>query len=291
MAYRVEILADSISPVGARLTTFQLMYPRMVHAEFMTHRALSRNASSSRAIPFARMLEWVEREPALPIYWGSNKPGMQAGAELAPDEIAAAEQCWLDARNGAAVRARELHALGLHKQVVNRILEPWGHINVVGSATVGGWMNYFALRCHRDAMPEMRRLAVRMADAYRRSVPSRVEVGGWHLPYVRAEERASLPGDLLAKVSVARCARVSYLTHEGRPTTVEEDVALHDRLLASGHWSPFEHQARAAFDPRERSGNFRGWLQYRQSLPVSVHCAFTFDRLDAEFAADLEARP
>jgi thymidylate synthase ThyX len=282
VSYEVTILADSVSPAGARLTTFQLKYPRMVHAELLMHRTFSRSASSTRAIPVAKMVEWVMTDPAIPVYWGKNQRGMQAGEELSAVDRFAAECAWLSARDRAVEKAQQLMDFGLHKQLASRLLEPWAHINVVLTST--SFANFFALRCHRDAMPEIQVLAVRMARAYRASRPISLELGGWHLPYVAPGEFIEWwlrdEVDLAIKCSVARCARVSYKTFEGKDPDPEADIALHGRLLESGHWGPFEHQATPIADPSARSGNFRGWHQYRQALHVSVHDHFDFARLD-----------
>lgn len=303
MTITAQIIADSISPAGKRLTTMQLRYPRFIHAEFMTHRLFSRNASSSRAIPVARMIEDLRRDPAMPVYWGSNKPGMQAGAELQDKDLIGAKACWLEAMEEAIAQAENMIDLGLHKQIANRILEPWAHINVVVTAT--DWENFFTLRRHSDAQPEIKALADQMWDAMQASIPNGLAAGEWHLPYIdwvpltnrlktdstdwmQAEDHITQNGvlrvvpteeqilNLLRKVSVARCARVSYLTHDGKQTTVEEDLQLYDRLLGSQplHASPAEHQA----TPDERNmgggwwkaklhGNFTGWIQYRKTLP------------------------
>lgn len=290
MTIEAKIIADSISPAGIRLTTFQLRYPRFIHAELMTHRLFSRNASSSRAIPVKKMIEDLRRDPAMPIYWGSNKPGMQAGEELTGSDLEVAKKRWLYAMNRAIGTAEDLIELGLHKQIANRILEPWAHINVVLTAT--SFENFYALRRHSDAQPEIKDLADKMWLAQNQSTPKELEPGEWHLPFIRADERyyndspstkaqADHILETLKKVSVARCARVSYLTHDGRPTTVEEDLALYERLVGGAplHASPAEHQATPDSrwppnfgQPRRwkhehEHGNFTGWRQLRKILP------------------------
>lgn len=311
MTISAKVIADSISPEGIRLTTMQLRYPRFIHAEFMTHRMFSRNASSSRAIPVKKMIEDLRRDPAMPIHWGSNKPGMQAGDEIPEQDFIttrgggklpisprkSAQERWLDSMEEAISAAQDLMLIGLHKQIANRILEPWAHINVVVTAT--NWENFYALRRHEDAQPEIKALADAMWEAQQASVPDELQPGDWHLPYIdyaameatfeaRGEEEWR---DVLKKVSVARCARVSYLTHDGRQTTVEEDLQLYDRLVGSSplHASPAEHQATpdtpnkyhvclaedgnilsaksVGFDNPDLHGNFRGWIQYRKTLP------------------------
>lgn len=266
MTITAEIIKDSVSEDSVRLTTLQLKYPRFIHAEFMTHRMFSRNASSSRAIPFERLLKSIEEEPARPVEFGKNQPGMQADSALQGDEEARAVQTWHNAAKSAVRQAKLLDSMGVHKQVVNRIIEPFSHINVVVSAT--SFDNFFALRCHKDAQPEIQVLADCMYDAVMASTPQKIHQGQWHLPYLLEEERRNTMDDI--HVSVARCARVSYLSHEGRKTTVEEDKKLFDRLLAGDliHASPAEHIATPMQGlPNARSGNFRGFLQFRKTLP------------------------
>jgi len=168
MTITAKVITHSCAAGVPDLITMQCRYPRFIHAEFMTHRVFSRNASSSRAIPIERMIQDVIDDPAMPVAWGSNKPGMQAGVELPHWRVA--RECWLDARDAAVERAKEMMNLGAHKQIVNRLLEPFGHISVVVTATE--WDNFFALRCHPDADPTMRALAEAMWDAITASLPS-----------------------------------------------------------------------------------------------------------------------
>lgn len=310
-----QIIADSLSPHGKRLTTLQLRYPRFIHAEFMTHRAFSRNASSSRAIPVERMIEDIIADTAMPKYWGANQRGMQAGEEIdtpvnatrlmqsdrktlwgfgeflahAPENInigaiadlsLAKENHWNDARDFAIYAAWAYHNAGYHKQIVNRLLEPFMHINVVVTATE--WDNFFHLRDHKDAEPHIQELARTIRGAMAGSEPEKLSSGEWHLPYIRYDDRKKLTNygageeDTLAKISAARCARVSYLTHDGRETTFEEDVALYERLVGDPmHASPMEHQAYAdhqdagTWREPELWGNLVGWCQYRKMLEPS----------------------
>jgi thymidylate synthase ThyX len=260
MAYKVQILADSLAPSGKRLTTFELTYPRFVHSEFMTHRMFSRNAASSRAIPIEKMIERVTQDPAMPVHWGKNQKGMQAEEELDGTELFAAKFDWLVARDNAVESAEKMLEYGVHKQIVNRLLEPWMWITVICSATEYG--NFFNLRCHKDAQPEIRKLADMMAEAYFSATPKTLEYGQWHTPLIMDDE--NLPLDQRIKVSVGRCARVSYLTHDGK-RDIEADIQLHDRLAQSGHWSPFEHVAMAA-NVITSYGNLRGFRQYRKDF-------------------------
>ena len=281
MTIAARILADSarLDSPAARITTFELRYPRFCHSELMTHRMLSRNAASSRALPIERMIADVLEDPAMPVHWGSNKPGMQAGAELNPLDKAHTTFAWLRARDNAVISARHMSALGLHKQIVNRILEPWAHITVICTAT--DWANFYHLRRDPQAQPEIHALADAMWTAQQGSTPiprrpqpmprrQRWSSEAWHLPLITDEERQDTNLDLrdLIKISTGRCARVSYLTHEGKRDPAA-DIALHDRLATSGHWSPFEHAARVQ-ETATRSGNFYGWDQYRKTF-VAEH--------------------
>jgi len=253
----------------------EVRYPRFIHSEFMTHRVFSRNAASSRAIPIKKMIAAVREEPAMPIYWGRNQSGMSAREAVAPaiEEQARAE--WLAALADALRHAERLSdsEIDLHKQLVNRLLEPFAWITVIVTAT--DWANFFTQRCHEDAQPEIKRLADLMLAAYRESVPAAVADGAWHLPLVLDDER-ELPDEVLCKLSVARCARVSYLTHDGRRDR-ERDIELYERLLgggANGHWSPFEHVATPASGADVRSANFVGWDQFRKRFADEVATTF-----------------
>lgn len=272
MPYSAKIVADSIGPNKVRLTTWELSYPRMVHAELMTHRLLSRNSASSRAIPVKKLMEQIRKDPALPVWWGKNQAGMQAREELNGFQKRLVIRLWLALRWVALLGAWTLSKLGLHKQICNRILEPWMFITVIVTATE--WDNWFKLRCHPDAQPEIGWIAKEMKRIYESSTPATLYAGEWHLPYVREQDRIDTDHnpDLLIKISSARCARVSYLTHDGR-RDYNEDVLLHDRLCGSNHWSPFEHPAKVQdWNELRWSGNFRGWTQYRELIDTT----FTF---------------
>lgn len=303
MPSTASIVRDSISEAGVRITTMAVTYPRIVHAELMTHRVFSRNASSSRAIPTERIISDVEANPASPARWGVNQRGMQDGGQMTMFGRKRAAEVWNAACNSALTHAAEMMAgpEKPHKQVVNRILEPYSHITVLITSTY--WKNWFWLRDHEDADPTIRVLAEYMQDAYARSTPSVIPKGGWHLPYITAVcsdlalssvirnatgdffiddfedycERNTLK--LLCQQSAARCARVSYNLHDGTEPTIESDLGLFYRLCNEGgpmHASPFEHQASPDWKivqgaatrwahPLEH-GNFVGWRQYRKQM-------------------------
>lgn len=268
MTTTAKVILDSTYK-DSRITTMQLRYPRLIHSEFMTHRVFSRNASSSRAIPVEKMLRQVREEPAMPIHWGKNQSGMQAREEV--DNIVEAKTLWLAAAKEAASIAATMMEMGLHKQVVNRILEPFQYISVIVTSTE--WDNFFALRDHPDADPNIADLARKMRVVYDDSQPQALTRGTYHLPYITAfewEEYASgkCGIDALIKCSVARCARVSYMTHDGDLPNMDKDIALYERLAFAEppHLSPLEHQATPRpYYEHPYSGNFSdNWAQFRK---------------------------
>lgn len=298
------IIADSISPVGIRLTTFQLRYWRPIHSELMTHRMFSRNAGSSRARPSAKIIDQVRIEPWGPIHWGLNQPGMQANLELPDPYKADAKHFWKKAANMAADAAEVLMEMNAHKQIVNRLLEPFTYIDVLVTAT--DFANWFALRDHKDAQPEIQELARLMRHEYDSHLPNPVHIGEWHLPYITKEDwkvayRKCKEGriirdepsykeklEIVRKISVARCARVSYKAFDGTVAPIEKDLELFEQLMVNQplHASPAEHQATPdiyvypewdvdkkchlddmVWNEPDLHGNFRGWCQYRKMLP------------------------
>ncbi len=266
MTYSCRILADSQGPNQIRLTTFEVTYPRFIHSELMTHRVFSRNAASSRAIPIDKMIQQVEQNPALPVWWGRNQSGMQAKEELNDAEKMAALYVWLAARNEAVLKARELQRIGAHKQIVNRLIEPWMWITVLVTSTE--WENFFALRNHEDAQPEIREIARMMEEVYNTTTPKSLHPGEWHLPLMDDLEhlKKQFSDAEILMIASGRCARVSYLTHAG-VRDPKADLTLATRLQESGHMSPFEHIAQALENQNVRfHGNLRGWLQFRKTL-------------------------
>jgi thymidylate synthase ThyX len=272
MAYNVRVLKDSIA-FGKRLTTLEVTLPRIVLAEFNTHRMFSRNSASSRAIPVEKMLQRVKEDPFIPIYWGKNQKGMQAEQELTFEEQASAEREWLLARDSTVTHAQAMLNLGIHKQITNRLLEPFLWHTIIVTATE--WDNFFGLRLHPDAQPEIRRAALLMKEAMNASVPTSLSSNEWHLPLVDDHQElveAGFSTDEICLISIGRCARVSYLTHDGKRDP-KADITLAKRLQSSGHFSPFEHAARPApvrDDGNTWYGNFSGWQQYRKTV-VNEH--------------------
>ncbi len=290
MAYAAKVLCDSVSPDGVRLTTLEVTFPRIVLAEFNTHRVFSRNSASSRAIPVEKMLKKVEEDPFIPVYWGANQKGMQAEQELSDGERELALEQWMIARDNAVSVVKRLQSpdINLHKQIANRLLEPFLWHTVIVTATE--WENFWGLRCNPMAQPEIKRAAEMMREVYNASVSSVVNYGDWHLPLIQPNEAfdlqiSGMSIEDICKISVGRCARVSYLTHDGKRDP-KADIELYERLRTSGHLSPFEHVARPMtkeeanklmrkvpksnfdFHPKDVfNGNFRGWVQSRKLIP------------------------
>lgn len=285
--YAVKILADSVSPEGVRLTTVEVTFPRFILAEQNTHRMMARNTASSRAIPVSKRIEMVEADPFIPAAFGKNRKGMQSVEELQGADADAARNVWQAACSLMVSCARDLERLGVHKQYANRLLEPFCWITQIITATE--WGNYFNLRCDPAAQPEMQTIAYMIRDAYYAATPTPLQMGEWHLPLIFQEDVEEAAKDvyysgdntadmgtirrLLCKVSAGRCARVSYLTHDGK-RDLQADLDLHDRLVASGHMSPTEHQATPA-DAATWYGNLRGWQQYRKMLPNENRTEYT----------------
>ncbi|HUO61851.1 MAG TPA: FAD-dependent thymidylate synthase [Candidatus Bathyarchaeia archaeon] len=257
-----RILADSISTRGKRLTTLEVTFPRYVLAEFNTHRTFSRNSASSRAIPVKKQLEKIEEDPFIGEHWGANQPGMQAGAELTGEAREQAIAIWREAGRHAVEAARQLSELGVHKQRTNRLLEPFMRQTVIVTATE--WDNFYALRAHAEAQPEIRDAAIAMRDAMDASEPTELAWGEWHTPLIQPDE--NFPLEQRIKISAGRCARVSYLTHDGVRNSAK-DLELYDRLASSGHMSPMEHVARPLEYGEPQRGNFIGWHQHRADIP------------------------
>ena len=265
-----KVITDSISThTGQRITTFELDYNRFIHAELMSHRVYSRNSASSRAIPINKMIELIEQSPAMPIHWGKNQSGMQAKTEVEDSIKQTAMQIWLQARDDAISHAQRLAANGLHKQIVNRILEPFQMMKVVVTAT--SFDNWFNLRLHPDAQPEIHELAKVMYEALALSEPMELSYGEWHLPYIEREREEQggikyfvynqeedptseafgyqyttpLSLEQAQKISCSCCAQVSYRKSD---TSITKSEAIYDKLVNSSpvHASAFEHCATPA---------------------------------------------
>lgn len=267
-----KVIADTIHK-GHRITSLQLVMPRFILAQFNTHRSFSRSTTSSRAIPTAKLLDMVRTEYAHPVFWGKNQAGMQASEELEESIKQLALNEWRIAALNAANSAEKLLELGVHKQIANRVLEPFMWAETIVTATE--WDNFFNLRLHEDSQPEIQELARCMKEALDNSEPKNSTV---HLPYITFEEMEDFVQGLLtsdsesinielykyfAPISAARCARVSYLNHDQSKPDIQKDLVTAEKLISAGHWSPFEHQAYALDKNDIYSRNFIGWEQAR----------------------------
>ena len=290
-----KVIASSICAVTeTRIDTLQLRYPRIVHAEFMTHRTFSRNASSSRAIPTTSLL--VRDADIFVPTFRRNKPGMQPGDLLTAEQQADADAIWRDMAAYVTAGCRKLAdktGLDIAKQWSNRPLEWFGYIDVVVSST--DWANWDHLRDHDAAQDEIRVLCRAMKEARDAFFPTILAEGEWHLPYINDDDRVlafqerdkfkaslapiftdidlkiSVQEQLLLIVSAARCCRVSYSKHDGTPSTFGEDIERFLKLVPTDdpvHATPVEHQAMPlAHWPAKYQGNFRDFAQFRQFVP------------------------
>lgn len=290
------ILGSRNIATGGKVAAMLMRYPRWIHAEGRTHRLLSiseeetrtpslmedrnlsRNAASSRAIPVAKIIQSILDDPAVPLYWGKNQRGMQADEEFSATEAYELERQWLQDMYDAIGKAEWYDKKGVHKQIVNRILEPYSHITVVVSAT--NWSNFLTLRDHTAAEPHIQLLARRTREVLETMIYNDLQPGEWHLPFVTHPERMEYRHEACLKLSVARCASTSYKTVEGFDMTLETAARIHDGLLSAQpiHASPAEHQCYAdhrylggelqgKYQRPELHGNFTGFCQYRKTLP------------------------
>lgn len=286
---QAKIICDSITKLGTRITTFEVEYPRFIHSEVMTHRMFSRNASSSRAIPVSKVIDQVRNNPAKPVHIGKNQAGMVADVELSDFDKKFAIGIWESAAKWASTFSEDLSKLNVHKQVCNRITEPFQNMKVLITATE--YKNFFYLRNHKDAQPEIAELARLMQDEYNKSTPKKLSAGQYHLPYILCKyendvqtywlnENTEISLEDAIKISCSCCAQVSY-----RKLDLSLDKArdIYSRLVESEpvHASPFEHvgvvptyssviqagHTHTSVDGVVWSGNFREWIQYRQMIP------------------------
>jgi hypothetical protein len=268
--YDANVLADSVKPNGDRITTLRVTFPRFILAELNTHRMLSRNSASSRAIPPERLIQRVKEDPFVPETFNKRVKGMGVGQALNDYDANLARSLWLEARDAAVVGADALNVLGVDKSRVNRLLEPFLWHTAIVTATE--WSNFFALRDHPAAQPEFRKLARLMREAMDASTPEEISYGDWHLPLLRPNELIAARNAKghdnrreWAMISAGRCFTVSY----DRDPINEDATASYARCVGgtqSGHWSPLEHPAMAV-KGHARIGNFYGYCQLRKIFP------------------------
>lgn len=302
---KVNVIADSIAVNGKRMTTFELVYHRYIHSEFMTHRDLSKNASSSRAVPLKTAAQHVADNPAIPVHWGKNQPGMQSKEQLSGIELSAAQEIWQKGIENAIDMVGQLQEIESHKQWAARPLEPFQMIKTVVSGT--NWDNIQWLRDDEEAQPEFEELARCIQIAFDTNIPVKLYHGEWHLPYVDTYrdhmmddtlhylDASGMPLSLedAKKISASCCAQVSYRRLND---SKEKALEIYDKLFSGRkpHLSPTEHistpidlsmyDVNIPFNPKTWesgithvrkdgtlcSGNLAGWIQYRQTLPNNV---------------------
>lgn len=244
------------------LATFAIKIPKFVWGHIISHRVFSRNSASSRAIPAKRIRRSVFKKPFLPIYFGENKSGMQSGKPFVGIRLWFSKKIWLWSRYLPLFFHFIGEKINIHKEVLNRVLEPWLMVDIVVSATE--WKNFLSLRDNEYAQPEMRYLAKEIRSLLEKNNPDILKKGEWHLPFLLESEK-SLDIKKKKDISAARCARVSYKLFDGKISDIESDLRLSKRLSSSHHWSPFEHVAEALSEDL-RVGNFIGWKQYRKEF-------------------------
>lgn len=295
-----KVILDSIGPNGRRLITVEARYWRAIHSEIMTHRDRARNAASSRAIPFYKEVpvyaggqlagmkvadnctfNYIDKDAFFPEFIGTEQKGMQSGDELKEPNRTKALEIINQLRLSSLRACMNLHELGVHKSIINRYLEPWSYITILMTATE--WKNFYRLRIHPKAEKHFNQIAKMIKEAIDKSTPQYLESGQWHLPYVEdldwiAVENESLDQQIetMKKVSAGRCARLSYLTHDGK-RSIEADLGIFEKLIHPKieedrdddviHSSPLEHVAQTMVDPKYRSGPLVGWRQFRKQFP------------------------
>lgn len=295
----VEVLADSINSEHDRLTSFHAHYPRIVLAELNTHRIISKNSSSSRAVPTNKELNLVNQSPFIPSFWGKNQAGMQAKELLSEEESKQCELIWNQIIKYVTGKVKLFNKIGLHKQIANRWLETAQYMNTVLTAT--DWDNFLSLRNHDDAEPHLHELAKCIKIALEISKPQLLNPGEWHLPFVRTIRNSEgkleyyIDNNKIQledgkKISASCCAQISYRKSD---TSLEKAIDLFNKFNFElkndnpPHYSPTQHQGTPVdylllnqehkwqdtigITHMDRKYNlwseaFCGWIMYRKEL-------------------------
>lgn len=293
-----KVICHSKAPNGEELITMEVEFHRFILAEVNTHRVLSRNYQSSRAVPIEKMIEQVKTDPAIPIHWGKNQRGMVADEEqneLVSNNQYTVEDWWKLSALSAARFAEELHLAGYHKQIVNRLLEPFIWTKGVITTTKEGWESVFKLRLHKDSQPEFQALAKKIKEAIDESEPDELDYGSYHLPYVEHPRVGDFNLKDAIKISTSCTAQVSYRVLDD---SLEKALKVYGmlNLPVDGvypedppHFSPAEHVVKVVdeYYMAENlgiieepilscSGNFqsRTFWQYRKALEVGQEKEF-----------------
>jgi len=265
--YSAKIIQASVCR-GINIYTMELEYPRFIHSQVMTHRVFSRNTASSRAIKIRHYIKQVEENPALPIFYGQNGSGMSPRDELGGVESLLCRTKILEMRDNTIADVKQLEDLGLHKQSVNRYLEPWYMTKVLVTAT--DLENFFFLRHdkpssgHNPAQEEVKHLAELMKKAVLECEPEEITPDMWHVPYVNrvidldhkqiayyiddgSPGGLRLTEDQAVAVSSSCSAQISFRT---LVKTLKKAGRVNDKLMPQDtevdplHGSAFEHPAK-----------------------------------------------
>lgn len=243
------------------IATFIITFPKFIQAHINSHRALSRNANSSRATPAKVLRRRIIKDPYLPIEFGKERSGMRGGEEIQGVKLFISKKVWLWSRYIPCVFHFIGEKMGIHKEIINRIIEPWTWTQVILTSTE--FSNFIKLRADNAAQPEIQKIAKDIKYLLDNNIPTEINSGDWHIPFIKLEEIAKYDIETLKKIATARCARISYKLYNGTLSNPEKDIELCNKLIKEGHWSPFEHVAQA-LSKKERIGNFVGFKQYRK---------------------------
>ena len=274
----VEIVLDSISVYsGTRATTMLVEFPRFILPQFNTHRRFSKNSASSRALSFDKVLEKLKAKYYMPQLWLADHQGMQTSVLVSERQHSIANAIWKSSMYSAIAHAYLLNKVGVSKQYVNRIIEPYAYVKVLVTSTE--WQNFFNQRDDYHAQYEIQVLARRMRQALQQSIPTTLEKGQWHLPFI-AGALLELPLEERLLVSAARCARTSYGRNAGYSVKKDMDLSINTLLGSPPHMSPFEHQLCANYAEDESTSNVDGWMQQRFIIDqlVKRYGKFTLDK-------------
>lgn len=265
-----------------RLTSLVLKFPRTVLAEFNTHRVFSRNSASSRARSVKATIKEVIENPYIPL-WTINKAGMSghwasprveaeatevylAGRDAAV-RTALALLVGSDRIEGFGRDDKEIASrysevvdyyydhmysgtgaepdfgLSVHKQVLNRVLEPYMFHEVI--VTSSYFDNFLKLRDHNEADPAIWGVSHLLGEAIAHSEPTISEI---HAPFSSNLEKTLILGQPwpvarphLIK-SAMESAQISY-NDKSRAIKSTATAERGESLLTAGHLSPFEHVA------------------------------------------------
>ena len=276
----VKVIEHSVFD-NQELITIETKAPKFLDAEIEKHRMISSNSSSDRAIPVNKM---IEADYFLPMDVRKNQSGMQ-GENILDDKTKNDFRHELEYLRSVICDLMEKWSVtyNIHKQHVNRYILPFSIQTKVMTANKDQWNYFLSLRLHEAADPAIYDLAFKINDAINHSNPKQLNLGEWHLPYIKNKEKEQNSNEDLCKMSSARCARTSYNNHDGSSPNKEKDFKLFSFLINEDlpHATPTEHQATpmskdctidhigvSHIDKYDKlwSGNFHSFIQFRKML-------------------------